>query len=132
MTRVIGLKGHKKVLCEEIALDEIANYFEKDVVWVFGDNVGFDKQVLDYAVSHNIPHVVIVSQRYSFDTEHASFIRNRTIVDCCDELIICYDGRLGGEAYFTVMYASNCKKQMTVFDPKKSLSFETRETVNPS
>ena len=117
MGKVIGLKGHKNCLCDENILTDVANN-NPGATWVFGDNIGFDQQVLDYAVSHNIPYTVIASQR-SLGTEQASLVRNKAIVDASDEMVICYDGRTGGEVWFTKIYKENTKKPMTVLKIKK-------------
>jgi hypothetical protein len=117
MGKIIGFKGHKNVLCDESVLVDIANK-AKGATWVFGDNTGFDQQALEFSTKNNIPYTMIASQR-DLGAEQASFVRNRAIVDCCDELVVFYDGRTGGEVWFTVMYAEGQKKPMTVFKIKK-------------
>ncbi|MDR1754125.1 MAG: DUF1273 domain-containing protein [Eubacterium sp.] len=44
-------------------------------------------------------------------------VRNRYLVDNCDELIAIYDGKKGGSD-FTVKYAIKKNKKVTIIDPK--------------
>lgn len=60
--------------------------------------------------------IEIVSHRPYFDG--CMQIRNRILVENCDELLAVYDGRRGGTMH-TVNYAVRLRRKVTVIDPVK-------------
>ena len=119
MKEVIGFTGHRNVLCDEENLKYIENEYGNDAIWVHGGAVGFDSQVADYAKNHNIAQVVLEPLYDLFDGRKAPIHRNCSIVRCCNQLVACYDGRVGGGTRFTIDYAVKFNKQVIIFKPNR-------------
>jgi hypothetical protein len=117
--KVIGFTGHRNVLCDEDHLVNIENVYGSNAVWVHGGAVGFDSQVADYAKLHNIAQVVLEPLYDLFDGRKAPVYRNCAIVRCCQQLVACYDGRIGGGTRFTIDYAVKFNKPVLIIKPDR-------------
>lgn len=110
----IAFTGHRDKAVLEKDLDAIAEKYPLSV-WIHGGASGFDSQVSLYATLHNIPQIVI---RPDYSKGRAApLIRNREIIDRCDILFACYDGRKTGGTFYTIKYAQKKYKPVTVLCP---------------
>jgi len=112
----IGFTGHRNRTVNPAELAKIHALYP-DAVWVHGGAKGFDSQVDAYASSHGI-RVIIHYPAYKEHGRQAPIIRNRLIVDGCDMLVACYDGRAGGGTVYTMTYAKQQEKPVVVIPPK--------------
>lgn len=110
----IAFTGHRDKTVSEKDLDSIAEKYPF-AVWIHGGAAGFDSQISSYATLHNIPQITIKPD-YS-KGRAAPLIRNREIIDRCDILFACYDGRKTGGTLYTIEYAKKKHKAITVLCP---------------
>ena len=120
---IIGFTGHRDRYAPIEFLDALWEEFP-GVVWLHGGAYeGFDHQVMVYANSKQTPNVSLRpayrSGRYTGGV--APLIRNELIVTNCDLLIACYDERMNGGTYQTVLFAQGLKKAMRIWDPVAAL-----------
>ncbi len=120
---IIAFTGHRDKITNEDNLARIANE-NPGATWIHGGNrKGFDAQVQDYAINHSIPTGIFYPDYNSLPPRIAPLIRDRDLVDRCDILIACYDGRSYGGTYYTWKYAKGLHKEIIIVDcidiPKK-------------
>ena len=76
-----------------------------------------ESQAVYHKLLNRADEVVIVSNGgYSAEK---MLIRNRWMIDHCDEALACFDGTVGGTKY-TVDYAKSQKKPVHIIDPKEA------------
>lgn len=112
----IAFTGHRDRRCDEARLDALAAEYP-NAVWVHGGARGFDEQVRAYARQHRISQDEIKPNYAAYPPRSAPLVRNRQIVDRCDLLIACYDGRERGGTYYTVRYAREQGKEVRIWEP---------------
>lgn len=110
---IIGFTGHRDRITTLLELAEIYVQFP-DAQWVHGDaRFGFDAQVKAFAEQHGISVKGYPPdyQKYIKVPKYAPIARNHEkIVDPCDILVACYDGRKKGGTFDTVNYALKLNK----------------------
>lgn len=84
------------------------------VIIVSGGAAGVDTMAELYAKEHGLPSVVFRAKWKEYGRS-AGVIRNRSIVDACDEVVAFWDGSSRGTGH-TVRMALEAKKPVRVFD----------------
>lgn len=108
---MVAFTGHRDHKVQEQFLDFVASLGTKNAHWMQGDvKDGFDRQVKLYAKKHNIPCDDYPLDLKTYGSPQAYFVRNRLMVDLCDFLVACYDGRKYGGTFYTVEYARHMNK----------------------
>ncbi len=83
----------------------------QDAVWLHGGAVGFDRQVKNYASKNNIPQEEYLPD-YSKYKKAAPLRRNDEMIEACDLIVVCYDGRKSGGTYYTINKAMKKNKKI--------------------
>lgn len=123
---IIGFTGHRDWLANEQSLYRIEERYP-GATWVHGGADGFDTQVDMVAKAlGKIPGDTLIVIRPDYRRYHpkqAPLMRNMEIVNRCDLLVACYDGRKKGGTYQRVGYATGKKPveyvTPTTHKPKK-------------
>lgn len=114
---IIGFTGHR---------DKITNLFQLAGIqldhpgakWIHGGaKSGFDAQVHKHILRNQpaIPFEVFEPEydKYPQNPKYAPLARNREkIVEPCDLLVACYDGRVHGGTYDTIRHAKSLGKEI--------------------
>jgi len=90
-----------------------------EAIWVHGGASGFDTQVHLYAKEHSIDVLVIRPNYKEFPGKIAPLKRNETIVETCDVIYACYDGRNRGGTLYTINYARKIGKPVRLLHAQK-------------
>lgn len=99
---------------------DISPYIPENIRYIItGGAAGVDTLAEQYADSRRISKIVI-RPRYDLYGRKAPLIRNRQIIDFCDEVLIFWDGRSRGTKY-TIDYALNSGKKLTVIQVNKAI-----------
>ena len=108
----VAFTGHRDKTADR---SELQGAIPNGATCVHGGAIGFDSQVNEVATAMGMTCDVIRPD-YRLG-RGAPLIRNRVIVDSCEMLIACYDGRpIGGTAY-TVRYAKQRGKPVKILRP---------------
>jgi hypothetical protein len=113
---VISFTGHRDRAVKDSTLQEIFDQY-KDSEWVHGGAKGFDSQVNMFANNKAIK-TTILTPDYKNKGRAAPLIRDREIVDRCDILFACYDGRKNGGTFYTIQYARAKGKEVHILSPQ--------------
>lgn len=116
---IILFTGHRDKILPVEQLDMIAGLYE-GATWLHGGAEGFDSQVRQYASAHDIPQEVARPDYKTYPSRQAPIIRNKQMVERCDLVVACYDGRQTGGTKFTIDYARKLGKKVRVFHPQAS------------
>lgn len=98
---IIGITGHRDRLADT---DNLRQMLTGATLVVHGGAAGFDQQAAAIAQEMGIATRAILPD-YSEHGRAAPLIRNRQIVEQCNQIIACYDGRKSGGTYYTINYA---------------------------
>jgi hypothetical protein len=115
----IAFSGHRNKTVDVSQLDKINEDYPY-CIWVHGGANGFDTQVEMYARKHNIKTIVIRPD-YLKHGKYAPLIRNKKIINMCDLLVACYDGRNCGGTYQTIKYAKTKNTRVLIIKPQETL-----------
>lgn len=121
MKTIIMFTGHRDKTVDETNLEFIANIYEEST-WIHGGAKGFDQQVESFAVAHSIPTKVFLPEYSKFPYKQAPIIRNKSMLDICDIVVACYDGRNHGGTHFVVTEAKKLGKKLIIFQPSCHIS----------
>ena len=113
---IILFTGHRDKFMIASTLETLAKVYANDI-WLHGGAMGFDMQVSKYARQHSIQQRIIRPDYDTYSSKQAPIIRNKQMVDMCNIVIACYDGRLTGGTKFTVDYARKNGKIVMLFNP---------------
>lgn len=129
----IGFTGHRDSITDESELDAIATEYP-GAVWVHGGAAGFDTQVARYAQAHGIEQVVKRPEYSKYVPKSAPIMRNYEIVDMCELVIACHDGRQTGGTARTIAYARNKDKPIryVACGHQRMIDSTTMVTVMPA
>jgi hypothetical protein len=86
-----------------------------------GGAPGFDSQVEEFAKAHGIHQVIVRPNYLRYPPKVAPHVRNREIVDACDVLVTCWDGRKRGGTYQCREYARQRRREvfgLRALDPR--------------
>ena len=108
----IGFTGHRDKTCDIRILEKLADKYPS-ATWVHGGADGFDAQVAAVATAKGIAQSVIRPEYGRYSSKTAPIMRNKEIVEACDHLVACYDGRKVGGTYQTIKYAE--RRGKTIF-----------------
>lgn len=100
---MIGFTGHRDKIAKVADLQALRDQYP-NATWIHGGAGGFDTQVDGFAKAHGII-CRVMRPNYARHGKSAPLVRNREIVDGCQLLIACYDGRKSGGTYYTITYA---------------------------
>jgi len=100
--------GHRDKFCDKSQFDKLPH----DALWIHGGAVGFDTQVQEYALDHNISTTILRPDYTKYGTR-APLVRNDEMLEVCDEVVAFYDGRKSGGTFYTVEKAKKLSKQIT-------------------
>lgn len=103
MPEFVAFSGHRNRKALQEALQAVLVRFHGATL-VHGGAKGFDEQVEALARSMGI-ETLVVRPDYASHGRAAPHIRNREIVDMCQELVALWDGREKGGTYGTMLYA---------------------------
>ena len=92
---------------------DLSKYITEEVsIIISGGAKGVDTLAENYADKHGISKLVL-RPNYSVYGKAAPIIRNKQMVDICDNVLIIWDGKSNGTKY-TIEYAKKCGKQFTL------------------
>lgn len=113
-TFFVGFTGHRDRFTDLKDLAKILSLYP-GAIWVHGGAKGFDTQVNDFAKGNGFTPIVIPPDylRHKNQPKSAPIMRNYVIVDLCNALVACWDGRLEGGTYRTIQYAEKAGKIVT-------------------
>lgn len=111
--RKIMFTGHRDCIADKIALENIAQLYD-DCLWLHGGAAGFDEQVEAIAAKYSIKTEVHKPDYKTYASKQAPIIRNREMLNACDMVIACYDGRQNGGTFFVVTEARKAKKKVVI------------------
>jgi hypothetical protein len=114
---VILFTGHRNKTLPESILAYIKDNYQ-GYIWMHGGAIGFDSQVEKYACDNAITQKVVIPNYKEFPTKQAPIIRNKQMVEQCDFVVACYDGRKTGGTLSTIQYAKMRGKPVKIFSPK--------------
>lgn len=121
---VIGFTGHRDKICDEQMLLRLEDRYP-GATWVHGGALGFDSQVNE--VAKRLGKVlgdtlIVVRPDYKlYHPTQAPLFRNMVIVDQCELLVACYDGRRYGGTCQCVNYARGKGKPIDFVPPAQGL-----------
>lgn len=96
---------------------DISEYIPEGIgLIISGGAEGIDTLAEKYADKHKLPKMIIRPDYKGFGRK-APLVRNRAMVDMCDELIVFWDGK-SRRTKQTIDYAEESKKEITVIDIK--------------
>jgi uncharacterized phage-like protein YoqJ len=144
---ILGVSGHRKLSNYKYVYDEaygIISELKPDKI-ITGMAIGYDLICADIAVSLNIPYVAAlpfaeqskvfpykIKGTYNFFLSRATEkiivsdggyevwkyqSRNMYIVDNCDQMLFCFDGKPKSGTFNCLQYAKQKNKPMTIIDP---------------
>jgi len=119
--KTIMFTGHRNSITEPSNLDCIANIYDA-AVWIHGGAKGFDQQVESFAKRHNIQTIIFTPDYVKYPFKQAPIIRNKEMLNICDVVVACYDGRNYGGTHFVVQEARRLKKKLIIFQPSGRIS----------
>lgn len=101
---IIGFTGHRD---RRTGTNNLKSVMESHPgsIWVHGGADGFDDQVNTFAQMNDLQVEVIPPDYKAYPPKQAPLERNKVIVDKCDLLVACYDGRKRGGTYQAINYA---------------------------
>lgn len=109
---LIGFTGHRDWLCNEQSLLRLEERYP-GATWIHGGAEGFDTQVNEVALRLGKvlgDTLIVIRPDYSrYHPKQAPLFRNMDIVNRCDLLIACYDGRRTGGTCQCANYAKGKK-----------------------
>ena len=114
---IIAFTGHRDKTAPQSELATIIARLSPDSC-IHGAALGFDTQAGQYAESVGVP-VKIYPPDYALG-KGAPLIRNREMVDICDAVVACYDGRRTGGTFYTIEYAKKQGKPVHIIQPEIS------------
>lgn len=101
---IICFTGHRDRITSQDALDSIYDtHFA--ALWLIGGAEGFDKQVWDFCIEHNVNHQIVRPDYKLYVPDKAPLIRNEWMVNRSRLVVSCYDGRSRGGTFYTRNYA---------------------------
>lgn len=112
----IAFTGHRDKTAPDNLFTDLALEFP-GATWVHGGAIGFDSQVEAAAKQHRIITEVIRPD-YKSHGRGAPLVRNKTIVDSCELLVACFDGRTTGGTVFTINYARRRLLPVRLINPR--------------
>lgn len=95
-----------------IDAEALAAYIFSDAIIISGGAKGADTIAETFAISHNLP-ITIYKPDYKKHGKAAPLIRNRMIIDNCDQVIAIWDGISKGTK-FTLDYAKKQGKPIEI------------------
>jgi hypothetical protein len=116
----LGFTGHRDCFVPEQELDKLREKYP-NYVWLHGGAKGFDTQVCMYANKHGIRQSIIPPDYRKYFFMVAPLKRNEVIVDRCNLLVACYDGREKGGTFYTIEYAHKQGKPVEYLTPIKGV-----------
>lgn len=119
--KTIMFTGHRDSITEQSNLECIANTYG-DSIWIHGGAKGFDQQVESFANEHNIQTNVFMPNYAKYHFKQAPIIRNKEMLNACDVVVACYDGRNHGGTHFVVTEAKKLGKKLIIFQPSCHIS----------
>jgi len=117
---VILFTGHRDRQLDQAQLEMIAGLYE-GAIWLHGGAIGFDTQVDEFAKAHGIPVKAVEPDYKRYPPKVAPLVRDDQMVDDCDFVVACYDGRKKGGTAHTVTYARSEGKRVIFFQPAKGV-----------
>lgn len=111
---IIGITGHRDRLANA---DDLRQMLADATLVIHGGAKGFDQQAAAIAQEMGIATKAITPD-YSQHGRGAPLIRNRQIVEQCNQIIACYDGRKSGGTYYTINYAHKRHIPVTVIQAR--------------
>lgn len=115
---IIAFTGHRDCLTDNQAL-QVIYAAHPNAKWLHGGAEGFDTQVNEFATERMIPVEVIRPDYEQYPPKIAPLKRNEEIVNRCDKLVACYDGRTTGGTVYTIKLATVAKKEIVFVNAKK-------------
>lgn len=109
----IVFTGHRDRVTVVESLQSVLTSYP-GAVWVHGGATGFDQQVERFARAHGIVSDVVRPDYKSHHFKKAPLIRDEQMVNSCDLVIACYDGRGKGGTFHTIQYARKSGKPVAV------------------
>jgi hypothetical protein len=109
---IVGFTGHRDKIAQTPELQKILDLYP-GATWVHGGaSSGFDDQVHTFALANGFQPEVIRPDYAKYHPKRAPLERNKVIVDSCNLLVACYDGRRFGGTFQTINYAKSKGKQV--------------------
>lgn len=108
---IIGFTGHRDRVTSTSALKAVMDSHPGST-WVHGGAEGFDTQVNDFALANGFQPEVVRPDYKAYPPRRAPLERNKVIVDMCDLLVACYDGRKEGGTCQAIDYALKQGKEI--------------------
>lgn len=119
--KIIMFTGHRDKVTETANLEVVAGLYEESQ-WIHGGAKGFDQQVEAFAKAHNIPTEVFAPDYSKHNYKQAPIIRNKAMLNICDIVVACYDGRNHGGTHMVVTEAKRLGKKLVIFQPSCHIS----------
>ena len=104
---VVAFTGHRNKMTNNASLLDIYQSIP-NAKWIHGNaKDGFDAQVKNFIKYYDIPFEEFDPEyeKYPDRPKYAPLARNFHMVDICNLLVACYDGRRFGGTYQTIEYA---------------------------
>jgi molybdopterin/thiamine biosynthesis adenylyltransferase len=105
--------GHRNCTANKTELQDIVTKY-KQYTWIHGGASGFDAQIEMIAKENGIKTQIYRPDYKKYPNKTAPIMRNIEMLNICDVVIACYDGRKHGGTYQVITSANRLKKALVV------------------
>jgi nucleoside 2-deoxyribosyltransferase len=109
---IVAFTGHRNRTASQNELEHIITQLSPNLC-IHGGACGFDTSAGNCATKMGVP-VIQYLPNYRKYGSGATFMRNRAMIELCDAVVACYDGRETGGTFYTIRYARELNKPIYI------------------